>query len=226
MSDPYCSAGEYTPGGLMDLYGTGYDDYGSWDELELGLEKLNEEINYYTMTHPNYHSSRDPYLRFSIGNNRRLRYKDLRLQYWEKRAQQSEVCSNQFSCGSAADKLFSFYDEHESVTIIEAVPDSVNWDSVALDAVGIPISLVGAKGPIKLTTPFGKKYGYNLLFLAGVSSSSVDLADSVSKGNPVRAVLDIGTYVPVAGAFFSFTLLIGDLQGEMREVPWVPPIDQ
>lgn len=60
LGDPYCDRGEYTPGGLMRLYGN------------KNREKLILEIDDYVRAHPDYDYKDDTYLGFSMGDNRDL----------------------------------------------------------------------------------------------------------------------------------------------------------
>jgi RHS repeat-associated protein len=229
MSDAFCSAGKYTPGGLIRLYRhySGRTKGKSWNEIQATRDKLANEIDDYLRKHPDYNYENDPYLGFSMGDNRDLEYKNLRKHYWQNRAEESGACSGTFSCSSMADDLYAYYDEHESVR----GPDAWDWsrvseESVALDIVGIPLSLIGAKGPLKLATTFGQKYGYNILFLAGLVDSTTSLGSAVEENNPMMGLISLGSYFPIVGAFFDVNLLIWDLDKAHYYEPYTPPIDR
>jgi RHS repeat-associated protein len=205
LGDAYCSVGEYTPGGLMHLYE--HNDN----------EKLNKEINDYLRTHSDYDDGNDPYMRFTMGDNRQLRYKNIRLEYWKSRLKESGICESFYFCEDEANRLFSYYDEHDESMRTEMWDSSrISKASVTLDIVGIPLALVGVGG-VNPTT----KTGSTILFLAGILDSSVSLGTA---NHPMKQLISAGSYIPFVGAIFDVNLLVWDLNDGTYYVPYTPPI--
>lgn len=115
-----------------------------------------------------------------------------------------------------ADDLYAYYDEHEGVRAEAWDWSRISGPSVALDLVGIPLSLVGL-GPLKPTTQAGAR----ILFWAGITDSAVSVATA---NHPMKGLIAFGSAIPVAGAFFNLNLLIWDLSEGTYYVPWTPPI--
>jgi len=205
IGDPYCSAGEYTPGGLMQLYKPNKDN----------SKTLNKEIDDYLRKHEDYNYKDDPYLGFSIGDNRDLKYEDLRLQYWQDRLKDSGVCTSDYFCVDAAEDLYNYYDLHQEGLRGEEFWDSskVNWASVTLDIVSIPLAFTG-RGIIPNDKALGR---------AGFISSTTSLATAK---NPMYALIAVGSYIPVAGAFFDVNLLVWDLSDGITDTTYTPPISR
>gem|GEM_PF-3616130 len=206
LGDPYCDRGEYTPGGLMRLYGN------------KNREKLILEIDDYVRAHPDYDYKDDTYLGFSMGDNRDLKYKDLRLEYWQNRLKDAGVCESQYFCVDPAMKLFEYYDEHQLDIKGPEIWNSarVSWASVTLDIAGIPLSLVGI-GRLKPSSQAGAR----ILGMTGILDTSVSLATA---NNPMYQLIALGSGVPVAGAIFSVNLLVWDIASGIENTPYVPPI--
>jgi hypothetical protein len=212
----HCPGWAITPGQLIQ---ESYEKYGSKESFDIS-GKLKEDIEDYMSSHPAYSSDNDPYLAFSIGHNRRLQFEDLRLQYWQERLKDSGVCTSKYFCLDQATLLYKRYDLHQENLVggQSWSSDKVNWPSVTLDIAGIPLSLVGV-GRLTPTSPWGAR----LLKWAGFVDSTTSLASS---NNPMYRLIVLGSYVPVAGAFFSANLLVWDLDAGTYNIPYTPPISR
>jgi hypothetical protein len=222
LGDVYCKAGKYTPGGMMLLH----EHYRDWrtkgkhgSEREAIYDQLSKEVDDYMRKNPDYDYKNDPYLGFSMGDNRDLRFKNLRQHYWKERLCEASICDSQHFCLDEAEDLRVYYDEGGYVRGPEAWDSSrVSWPGVVLDAVGIPLSLVGL-GAFKPTTQGGAR----ILFWTGIVDSGVSVATA---NHPLKGLFGLGGAVPVAGAFFNFTLLMWDLSEGIYNLPYTPPISR
>jgi RHS repeat-associated protein len=210
LGDSYCTVGYYSPVALIAIYHSNYDDFDFVNGSGVA-EQENQEIDDFLNTHPDYHPNDDPYLESTLA------FKEHRIAYWQKRLADSGVCTSFFFCYDEAVKLFMYYDEHQFVRGPEVWDSSkVSWPSVTLDIVGIPLSLVGV-GRLNPSTPLGS----NLLRWAGFADSTASLA---TIDNPMEGIMALGSYVPIAGAFFDVYILISDLSDGRYYLPYNPPI--
>jgi hypothetical protein len=201
---------------LYRHYGLGNVKRHGWQEAERTRDRLSKEVDDYLKENPNYNYLNDSYLGFSIGDNRNLAYKELRLYSWKKRLKEANICTSKYFCEAAATDLFEYYDLHQDKTTETWDSSRISGVSVTLDIVGIPLSFVGV-GRLKPTS----KVGSTILFWAGITDSSVSLATA---DHPMKQLITAGSYVPIVGALFNVNLLVWDLSEGISHVPYVPPI--
>ena len=228
IGDPFCSAGEYTPSGLMMLYDVYMPRtkscYNCMEKTEKILAQqsammdvLSKDIDSYLRTHPNYDPHKDKRLKGRLSQE----YGDLRQRYWEGRVEEAGLCGNagSYCTFSTASALHDYYDNHQTIWASGWDSSRVNWPSVTLDAVGIPLGFVGMGGPLK----FGK-LGTQALQVAGAVDSAASFESARRSRDGVGIFLSVMSAVPLVGGFFSAIALGRDLGSGNYQYEWTPPI--
>jgi hypothetical protein len=223
LGDSYCSAGKYTPGGIISLY---RDVYGKDAKGDSKIKKrLSDEVESYMKNNPDYRPKNDPYLYrdckndevFDWGNIRIFR--EVRKDYWEERIR------NHSGTSDTVFMLHHYYDLGiRSIKINNSYWDwnEVDWNAVKLDVA----STFGSLGGLNTVIGGNRLYkiGYGVTEGASVGYA---LATGIPKGDENSIVLSAGSLAPgPAGTIFSASAVVNDLLGAYQQnyTPYVPSI--
>lgn len=230
MGDAFCSAGTYTPSGLINLYNHHmpktkpcYNYMEETEEIvaqqEAMRDILSKEVDDYLRAHPNYDPYKDQRLRSRVGGL--TAYGQLRERYWINRVEAAGLCNSQAICNeqNIAWHLQQYYDNGQTFWVTEWDASGVNWASVTLDAVGIPLGFVGMGGPLK----FGK-LGTQVLQITGAVDSAASFEYARRERDGAGMFLSGMSAFPLVGGFFSAMALGRDLGQGNYTYEWIPPI--
>jgi hypothetical protein len=137
-----------------------------------------------------------------------------RTLYWESRL---GGCGLSLACEQQARDLMRYYDFGERWDVQE-FHSTIDWNSVALDIIGIPLGFVGLGGKI----PNNSR---TVLQLLGVADSGYSLFNASKKEDITAEILAGGSAFPMVGGFFSAMSLGYDLgAGYWTTSPYIPPL--
>jgi hypothetical protein len=213
MSDAFCSAGKYTPDGLINLYKHYYGKDAlkrPYDKPNEIREKLSKEIESYMAAHPGYKPKDDFTERHY--NNYGL-FSDIRHDHWRDRCLEGG-CDAMYDL----DKLYRHYDLHQDIQIMQFDPSRIDWISIGLDSASLVLSVVSFNSVSQSAKGVYTSYGSQLL--GGTSG-----AYSFANGDNTGGWLSVGGFAPPPfGTLASGTSVVRDFSAGIYYIPYIPPI--
>jgi hypothetical protein len=218
IGDPYCSAGAYKPGGLINLYRHQLGDEAVEMRSSKHLKRLSAEIEDYMKNHSDYNPLKDAY----IGDPRKPgdAYKNysvfslVREDYWTHRFVEETGTWDPDEIGH----LIYYYDFHQDIAITKWSTRGVDWVGTGLDSASFAAAVIAL-----IVAPEYAVYANSVSVGFGVFSGG----RSVTKGDYVGGCLSVGGFAkPPFGTLLSSISIIRDLSAGYYDLTYIPPFER
>lgn len=212
MGDAFCSAGKYTPNGLINLYKHYYGRDAlnrPYNEPNVIRDKLSKEIEDYLVKNSDYKMSDDISSSTNYGT-----FSSIREDYWRDRCMQASGCDLLYDPA----RLYRYYDLHENIQFMRFDPSLVDWTSTGLDSASLVLSVISLGAAPKSAKTVYTSYGSQLL---GGTSGAYSFANEDDTGGWLSVA---GFLPPPFGTIASGSSVVRDLSAGVYYVPYVPSI--